>query len=265
MMSADPRDRPSMAEAATQLSALAIGGDTARQPAAGLDSARSATPDQTRPMPGPELASDPLSAPTPRLPRAAVPDTPAATPVAAPVAAPEWRVPEPVTAVRRPAPAPTTRRRRGLVAAIVVLVVLLATVAVALLLTDREQPTVPSGSASTAPATARSGDATVEPTEAELTQAVSDYYALLPDDTDAAWERLTTSYQRQTGGLDSYQGFWNDIDSVTVSELSATLPDRVQATVSYVEKSGNRRSTERRSFRLVRAGEVLKIDQSSVI
>ena len=94
---------------------------------------------------------------------------------------------------------------------------------------------------------------------------MTDYYALLPDDTDAGWERLTASYQRQTGGKDSYEDFWKDIDTVTVSDVSATGPDRVQATVDYVEKSGNRQSSERRSFRLVRSGDVLAIDQSSVI
>ena len=87
----------------------------------------------------------------------------------------------------------------------------------------------------------------------------------MPDDTDAGWERLTASYQRQTGGRESYDDFWNDIDTVSVTDVSATLPDRAQATITYVEKSGNRQSTERRSFRLVRSGDLLKIDQSSVI
>ena len=78
------------------------------------------------------------------------------------------------------------------------------------------------------------------PTEAQLSQAVTDYYALLPDDTDAGWELLTPSYQRQTGGRRSYEDFWNDIDTVRVSTVRATLPDRVQATIRYVAKSGNR-------------------------
>ena len=108
--------------------------------------------------------------------------------------------------------------------------------------------------APTEPSATRSSQAPAEPTTAELSQAVTDYYALLPDDTDAGWERLTASYQRQTGGRDSYEDFWNDIDTVTVTDVSATAPDRVQATVTYVEKSGNRQSSERRSFRLVRSG-----------
>ena len=57
---------------------------------------------------------------------------------------------------------------------------------------------------------------------------MTDYYGLLPDDTDAAWDLLTASYQRQTGGRDSYEDFWGDMDSVTVSDVSATTPDRAR-------------------------------------
>ena len=91
------------------------------------------------------------------------------------------------------------------------------------------------------------------------------YYALLPDDTDAGWERLTSAYQRQTGGRESYEEFWKDMDTVTASDVRATAPDRVQATITYVAKSGNRRSTEQRSFRLVRSDGILKINESAVL
>jgi hypothetical protein len=110
-----------------------------------------------------------------------------------------------------------------------------------------------------------SASPTGAPTAAELTRAVTDYYGLLPDDTDAAWELLTASYQRQTGGRDSYDDFWGDMDSVTVTNVSATTPDRAEATITYVEKSGNRKSTERRSFQLIRSDGVLKINQSAVL
>lgn len=148
---------------------------------------------------------------------------------------------------------------------IVVLILLAGATAVGLLLTNAERQTASTGATPTEPSATRVSQASTEPTAAELSQAVTDYYALLPDDTDAGWERLTASYQRQTGGKDSYEGFWNDIDTVTATDVSATAPDRAQATVTYVEKSGNRRSSERRSFRLVRSGDLLKIDQSSVI
>ena len=103
------------------------------------------------------------------------------------------------------------------------------------------------------------------PTAAELTQAVTDYYGLLPDDTDAAWERLTTPTSARPVVATATRTSGTTSTSVTVTDVSATTPDRAQATITYVEKSGNRQSTERRSFRLIRSDELLKIDQSSVI
>lgn len=89
------------------------------------------------------------------------------------------------------------------------------------------------------------------------------YYALVPDDTDEAWPLLTARYQRTTsGGRASYERFWGEVDSVSVSKVDATPPSRVEATVTYRRSSG--RSVERTSFRLVRDDGVLKIDGSSV-
>ncbi len=275
MMSADPRDRPSMAEAASRLAALVDAGAGAARPG----SARPVTAESTLLMPSLEEPSAPVTAPTAPIPGATTPSTPIQTPVipaeppSGPAQAPSGPprpsvvvAPEPVG---QPPAAPTNqrRRRRGLIVVVLVLILLAGATAVGLLLT-KERPTAGTGTGSgttTEPSATPSSRAPAEPTTAELSQAVTDYYALLPDDTDAGWERLTASYQRQTGGKDSYEDFWNDIDTVTATDVSATAPDRAQATVTYVEKSGNRRSSERRSFRLVRSGDLLKIDQSSVI
>lgn len=271
MMSRKPEERPSMAEAAARLAALADSGAGSPGPAAS---------DPTLPMPRPAPASDATAA----LPPAATSGTPAERP-AIPAPAPPPQA----------ATAPASRRRGpGLIAAILVLIVLAGTVAVALLWPDPDQPTAgpspgvtntrgpesaPAEPTSTAPsATERSTTepsepstttstevSAEEPSAAELAQAVTDYYGFLPDDTDAGWELLTPAYQRVAGGRKGYERFWKDMDSVTVSAVRATPPDRVEATITYVMKSGNRESTERRSFRLVRSGGVLKIDQSSVI
>ena len=71
MMSADPQDRPSMAEAATRLSALVDGDAGPVRPWYGTGPGR-----RSRPCccPAPGDPSDPVSAPTPRLPSAAAPD-----------------------------------------------------------------------------------------------------------------------------------------------------------------------------------------------
>ncbi|HEY5848662.1 MAG TPA: protein kinase [Microlunatus sp.] len=262
MMSADTRDRPSMAGAASQLSALADDGPVPPSPVPPSPVPPDPT-ESTLLMPGPVPPSATSSAPTPRLLRAATPDSPAATPET-PALPPSRPASDPALPPAAAPPRPR-RRRRGLVAAIVVLVVLIGTVAVALLVTNPERPTAGSGPTVTEPSATRSSQASAEPTAAELSQALTDYYALLPDDTDAAWARLTASYQRRTGGLDSYEDFWKEMDTVTVSNVRATVPDQVRATITYVAKSGNQKSTEQRSFRLVTDDGVLKIDQSSVI
>jgi hypothetical protein len=100
-----------------------------------------------------------------------------------------------------------------------------------------------------------------QPTSAQMTGAIRDYYALLPDDTDTAWSRLTPEYQAQTGGRQAYENFWKSFRSVSTSNLRVD-GDTVFADLRYVAKSGGV-STETRSFRLVRQNGVLKIAASS--
>ena len=120
-------------------------------------------------------------------------------------------------------------------------------------------PTTTTRSPSPSP-TPRSG----EPTESELEDAITGYYALVPGDTDAAWSRLTTSYQRTTsGGRQSYERFWGEVDRVSVSKVEATGPAQVEATVTY--RRGDDVAVERTAFRLVRDDGILKIDGSSVL
>ena len=274
-----------MAEAAAQLSALAQN----RAVPPGQDATN-----RTLPMPVAGHTSAPTTSAS--APSAATsPPASARQAAGTPSASAQWTPISAPASARRPtaATAAGRRLRPGLVAAIV-LIVLAGTVAVALLLPNLVRPTTGSGAtsagtntdransapagpdstkaASTAPPTPSGPSANPsseipaqKPTTAELAQAVTDYYGLLPHNTDAAWKLLTASYQRQTGGRDRYEDFWNDMDTVTVTSVRATAPDRVQATLTYVEKSGNRKSTERRSFRVVRSGDVLEIDQSSVI
>jgi len=128
----------------------------------------------------------------------------------------------------------------------------------------------PSASAPSASPTASPTDSPTatpssgRPTAAELEDAITRYYGLVPDDTDEAWPLLTASYQRTTsGGRASYDRFWGQVDSVSVSKVDATPPSGVEATVTYRRSSGT--SVERTSFRLVRDDGVLKIDGSTVL
>jgi hypothetical protein len=76
---------------------------------------------------------------------------------------------------------------------------------------------------------------------------------------------MTADYQtNHSGGRDSYEGFWGEIDDVTVSDVRATPPNRVEATLTYVRANG-RVDIERTSFRLVEDGGRLKVAASEVL
>jgi serine/threonine protein kinase len=112
------------------------------------------------------------------------------------------------------------------------------------------------------PSTTTSAPAT--PSAADLTSAVTRYYGLMPAGTDQAWPLLTARYQAdKTGGRAAYQRFWDQFASVSATDVSASPPGTVQATITYRFKDG-RVSRERTTFGLVVDGGVLKIDSSTV-
>ncbi len=117
----------------------------------------------------------------------------------------------------------------------------------------------PSPKPSTSPAAEGS------PSARELGAAVQDYYALLPGDLDAGWARLTPRYQRTTArNREYYASFWGAIDRVSLSDVTASAPDSVTATVTY-EYADGRVFVERTSYRLVRQDGRLEIDRSRVL
>jgi eukaryotic-like serine/threonine-protein kinase len=94
---------------------------------------------------------------------------------------------------------------------------------------------------------------------------VQDYYALLPDDLEAGWARLTPRYQRTTArNRATYESLWGAIDRVSVSDVTASAPGSVTATVTY-EYADGRDFVERTSYKLLRQDGRLKIDRSSVL
>ncbi|PXY19054.1 serine/threonine-protein kinase [Prauserella muralis] len=62
-----------------------------------------------------------------------------------------------------------------------------------------------------------------EVSEGELEQAVADYYALVPGDTESAWERLGPGLQAQ--GRESYDRFWGEIKKVEIVSGPRALDD----------------------------------------
>jgi hypothetical protein len=124
----------------------------------------------------------------------------------------------------------------------------------------------PASSTSPAPETSpisAGGEGAAKP--GQLTKAVKDYYALLPQNTDEAWARLTPSYQAaHAGGRDAYQTFWDSIDNVDVSGATANPPGSAVAMITYTYQDG-RVVDERTAFGLVRQDGILKIDSTSVL
>jgi serine/threonine protein kinase len=103
------------------------------------------------------------------------------------------------------------------------------------------------------------------PTAAELRQAITSYYALMPRNTDAAWPRMTASYQtNHAGGRQAYQRFWDAISRVSVADVRGIPPYSAQATLTYYFKDG-RVVRERTAYGLVNEGGRLKINSSTVL
>jgi serine/threonine protein kinase len=103
------------------------------------------------------------------------------------------------------------------------------------------------------------------PTAAELRRAITSYYALMPRNTDAAWPRMTASYQtNHAGGRQGYQRFWDAISKITVADVTGIPPDSAQATLTYYFNDG-RVTRERTAYGLVNEGGRLKINSSTVV
>ena len=264
MLDADPARRPSMAEVARSL------GDVA----AGRTEVLDAPQARTRVLPA--------VAPVADVTRPSAPAHPARQ---APVA--------------RDARAPVssrTRDRSRSRSAVVVAVLVLALLAAAVAWIASRNGDTPGGTAgppsvtgsaaptsrasarpSTKPAPTTARPTTAAPTTAapttpaapaaspqDLERAVRDYYALLPDDLDAGWERLSERYQETTAGSrETYDGFWSSVDKVSTHQVRGSAPDSVTATVRY-EFDDGRRVEEVTTFTFVRDGDGLLLDSSTV-
>jgi serine/threonine protein kinase len=144
--------------------------------------------------------------------------------------------------------APEPRRRRvgpWVVAAVVLLAVLLFAWAVG---NREDSPTAGSTddpSQSQSPSEETSEEPSEEPadegpSEEDMRQFVEDYLATAPSDPGTTWERLTPGFQEESGGFDSYSGFWSQFESATPGDVSAD-PDRLLVSygVNYVRKDGS--------------------------
>lgn len=93
---------------------------------------------------------------------------------------------------------------------------------------------------------------------------LTNYYALLPGNTTAAWPQMTQAYQDSVAhGFANYQSFWSQYKQVTVSGVTATGTNTVVADIHYTYKNGTT-TTERTTFGLTKNGDSWQINTSYV-
>jgi hypothetical protein len=202
-------------------------------------------------VPTPEPTPEPTPAPR-TTPTAAAPP-----PVAAPVEEPTR---EPVEPPTTPPPARSGGRRGWLPVLLGAAVLLVLALVLWAALSDGGEETTAGGGGT--PETSRPASPTGTPsatespspegpTEQEMATFVEDYLATVTEDPEAAFQRLTPTFQRQSGGIEGYSGFWGTIASARPSEIQA---DPGGMTVSYVvayEEKGGGRSVDQVTLRLV--------------
>jgi serine/threonine protein kinase len=234
LLSREPEDRPSAAQAREALAAAGTGRETGFAPLA-----------STAPPPPMSAAVD-----VPPAPRA-----------------------QPPTLSDLKRPAPERRRRNGrvpLLLGVLAVLALGAGITAAILTGDTGGQTPTAQPATTsAPAAAASAPtttptpsptqppATTTPATTTPTAAPSDpvafvlsYYALLPGNTDAAWALLGSEAQRESGagGKGSYDSFWADMRSVSLLDVRQTGENTVEGTVVFNRQDG---STSSEPYRFV--------------
>lgn len=94
-------------------------------------------------------------------------------------------------------------------------------------------------------------DETTEQAASDPVEFVEEYYALVPEDTDTGWTMLGGSLKAQ--GKDNYEDFWNGIEDVEVSNVTAESPTSVVYDVTYVQPDGT--SHEHKRITLQQQGD----------
>ena len=113
--------------------------------------------------------------------------------------------------------------------------------------------------ATTTPSSSASTPVTFE----AMKNQVNGFYAELPGNARAAWNKLDTHYQ-QRNGFDDYLGFWSTIDSVSVLSVTPRDANSVVATIRYVLRDG-RIDTENRWLSVIPVnGQLLIYDSERI-
>ena len=191
-----------------------------------------------------------------------------------------------------PPPGQPGRRGRAVLFAAVLVVVAVAAALVTTLLNREDKPdtaappasdtsTTSEAAPTTEPPTSEDETTTTAPTTTTTTTpppttttpkppanpgaAIASYYALMPANRDQAWSRLSTRFQgSRANGRASYDRWWGSITSVTASEISASGPSAVEATILYVFNDGTKKR-ERHRYTLVNQNGSWLIDTQTIL
>jgi eukaryotic-like serine/threonine-protein kinase len=228
LLSPNPDDRPSAAQARDALAAVAVGRNTGFTPLASTAATSDVAAEVPPAAPGPPTVSV-LSRPEPkrrsnrRLPlllgllavlaAGAGVTTAILTggddPAGNPVALPSTSAPAAPAAPAEPAPAPVS--------------------------TSAAEPTpTPPPTTTVAPTTTTAPAAPA----AAAAAVVQNYYGLLPGNTAAAWQMLSAQAQGQSGSRGGYENFYGGMESVGLRNVRQTGENTVEATVVFDPRDG---------------------------
>jgi hypothetical protein len=119
---------------------------------------------------------------------------------------------------------------------VALVVAILAGVIVWLLLSGREPESANpggDGQASSTPPTSPSAEPS--PTAADMEDFIATYLATATTDPNASFQMLTPQFQRESGGIEGYRGFWDTVESAELQSINADPQAlTVDYTVEYV-------------------------------
>jgi hypothetical protein len=147
---------------------------------------------------------------------------------------------------RLPGPGPHRRtaqpaaHRRLVIAGLAIAAVLTATLSATIALGNRPEVGIdPTGSSASSPAEPAS--------DGELQAAARSYYALLPGDPKAAWNRLSQRAHDQLGGQAAFTSYWQGFSGVQLISAAVSPPTRtVRAQVRLQATDGESRTVAQR-------------------
>jgi hypothetical protein len=153
-----------------------------------------------------------------------------------------------------PAHTAPRRARGGLIA--VAALIIAGAVALAAVLTNDSRP------ADTAQQPPTTTTSTPSVTAEQAQRAVADYYALVPHNTDQAWDRLGPGLQAQ--GKRQYEKFWHEVEDLRISTPpQATGPTTVTIGLDYTV--GDHRVRESHQLSLIVHNGTLLIDSDTTL